>query len=69
MVWLWQEDPEPYLTAGVGLVPLAPLTDVTEADLPGVVRRMASRINGEPPAEGRQALDRDVPTHGGALSG
>ena len=48
MVWLWQEDPEPYLTAGVGLVPLAPLTDVTEADLPGVVRRMAGRINGEP---------------------
>ena len=48
MVRLWQEDPEPYLTAGVGLVPLAPLTDVTEADLPGVVRRMAGRINGEP---------------------
>jgi len=48
VVRLWQEDPEPYLTAGVGLVPLAPLTDVTEADLPGVVRRMAGRINGEP---------------------
>ena len=28
--------------------PLALLTDVTEADLPGVVRRMAGWINGEP---------------------
>jgi hypothetical protein len=48
VVRLWQEDPETYLTAGVGLVPLAPLTDVSEADLPGVVRRMAERINTEP---------------------
>ena len=31
--------------AGVGLVPLAPLTHVSEADLPEVVRRMADRIN------------------------
>ncbi len=45
---LWKEDPESYLTAGVGLVPLAPLTDVPEAGLPGLVRRMAERINGEP---------------------
>jgi predicted transposase YdaD len=30
------------------LVPLAPLTDVSEADLPEVVRRMADRINAEP---------------------
>ena len=44
----WKEDPESYLTAGVGLVPAAPLTDVPEADLPGLVRRMAERINGEP---------------------
>ena len=48
VVRLWQEDTEPYLIAGVGLVPLAPLTDVTEATLPAVVRRMAGRINGEP---------------------
>ena len=48
MVRLWRDDPEPCLTAGVGLVPLAPLTDVTGADLPGVVRRMAGWINGEP---------------------
>jgi hypothetical protein len=47
VVRLWQEDPDAYLTAGVGLVPLAPLTDVAEPDLPGIVRRMADRINGE----------------------
>jgi len=48
VVRLWKEAPEPYLTAGVGLVPLAPLTDMSEAALPGVMRRMADRINGEP---------------------
>jgi len=48
VVRLLKEDPESYLTAGVGLVPLAPLTEVSEAGLPGVVWRMADRINGEP---------------------
>jgi hypothetical protein len=48
VVRLWQEDPEPYLTSGVNLVPLAPLTDVTEADVPGLVRRMAERLDPEP---------------------
>ncbi len=48
MVRLWREDPELYLTGGVNLVPLAPLTDVAEADLPGLVRRMAERIDPEP---------------------
>jgi predicted transposase YdaD len=47
VVRLWREDPEPYLSAGVNLVPLAPLTDVSEATLPGVVERMAARINAE----------------------
>jgi hypothetical protein len=48
VVRLWQEDPAPYLTGGVNLVPLAPLTNVAEADLPGLVRRMGERINPEP---------------------
>jgi hypothetical protein len=48
VVRLWQEDPEPYLTGGVNLVPLAPLTNVAEADLPGLVGRMAERIGPEP---------------------
>ena len=48
MVRLWQENVEPFLNVGVGLVPLAPLTDVSEADLPQIVGRMAGRINAEP---------------------
>jgi predicted transposase YdaD len=49
VVRLWREDPEPYLTAGVNLVPLVPLTNVTEAVVPALVERMAERINAEPP--------------------
>ncbi len=48
MVRLWEEDPEPYLSGGVNLVPLAPLTDVNAADLPGLIDRMAERIVPEP---------------------
>src|SRR5262249_4595835 len=48
VVRLWQEAPDPYLTGGVSLVPLAPLTDVAEADLQGLIDRMAGRINPEP---------------------
>jgi hypothetical protein len=48
VVRLWQHDAEPYLTTGVGLVPLAPLTKLSEPELPGLVRRMADRINREP---------------------
>ena len=45
---LRRENVEAFLTAGVGLVPLAPLTDVSETAMPGIIRRMADRINGEP---------------------
>ncbi|HZW34245.1 MAG TPA: hypothetical protein VFF52_26215 [Isosphaeraceae bacterium] len=48
VVRLWQEDPDPYLTGGVNLVPLAPLTNVAEETLPDLMRRMAERINLEP---------------------
>jgi predicted transposase YdaD len=50
VVRLWQEDPDPYLTGGVNLVPLAPLTNVAEGDLPELMQRMAERINPEPKA-------------------
>ena len=36
------------MTAGVNLVPLAPLANVAEVELPGLVERMAARINAEP---------------------
>ena len=48
VVRMWGEDPEPYLTSGVNLVPLAPLTNVTEDELPALVHRMEERINAEP---------------------
>lgn len=49
VVRLWQEGPELYLTAGVDLLPLVPLTAVREADLPTLLRQMGDRINQEPP--------------------
>ncbi len=48
VVRLWQENAESFLTAGVCLVPLAPLTIVNEQDLPALIDRMADRINREP---------------------
>jgi hypothetical protein len=48
VVRLWEEDPEDYLNAGIAVVPLAPLTNVSRADLPGVVHRMRQRIDAEP---------------------
>ncbi len=48
VVRLWKEDPEPYLTAGVNLVPLAPLANVAGPTLPALIGRMAARINAEP---------------------
>jgi len=48
VVRVWGEDPEPYLTAGVNLVPLAPLANVAVEALPGLVRCMAARIDSEP---------------------
>jgi predicted transposase YdaD len=47
VVRLWKEDPEPYLNASVSMVPLAPLTAVSERDLPRVVQRMKDRIDRE----------------------
>ncbi len=48
VVRLWQEDPEPYLNGGLAVVPLAPLTNVAEADLPALIDRMRQRIGPEP---------------------
>jgi hypothetical protein len=48
VVRLWEEDPETYLEAGISQVPMVPLTRVTEAELPGFIRRMAARIDQEP---------------------
>lgn len=45
---LWEENPEPYLTSGVNLVPLAPFAKVSQNELPALVGRMDARIDAEP---------------------
>ena len=47
VVRLWQLPADSLLTGGLGLVPLAPLSAVMEADLPAVIRRMEQRIANE----------------------
>ena len=49
VVRVWREPPEAFLESGLALTPLAPLAAVREEELPGLVRRMADRINREPP--------------------
>jgi predicted transposase YdaD len=43
VVRVWEIAPE-RLMAGIGTLPLAPIGDVTEADVPGVLREMKRRI-------------------------
>jgi predicted transposase YdaD len=49
VVRLWKEPVERFLTGSVPMVPLAPLAQVEPERLPSIVRRMARRINREPP--------------------
>jgi hypothetical protein len=37
---VWQLPPEPLLRGGVALLPLAPISAVTEAQLPGIIQRI-----------------------------
>ncbi len=46
VVRIWQLAPEPLLTGGLALLPLAPISAVTEGDLPGIIRRMERRLSG-----------------------
>ena len=69
VVRMWDEDPEPYLTSGINLVPLAPITNVTENELPGLVKRMAERINTEPQPSAAKLWTADVFAHGVTLLG
>jgi predicted transposase YdaD len=43
----WQQPVEQVLEGGLGALPLAPLADVSEATLPGVLRRMHERLRRE----------------------
>jgi hypothetical protein len=47
VVRVWQQSPETFLNGGLGVLPLAPLSAVVEAELPGVIQRMDERIRAE----------------------
>jgi hypothetical protein len=47
VVRVWQLSPETFLSGGLGILPLAPLSAVIETELPGVIRRMDERIRAE----------------------
>jgi hypothetical protein len=47
VIRIWQFPPETFLGGGLGIVPLAPLGAVAEAELPGLIRRMDERIRAE----------------------
>ncbi len=42
---VWQLPPEPLLKGGLALLPLAPISAVTEAELPGIIKRMEQRLS------------------------
>ncbi len=44
IVRLWEQPAESLLSAGLGLLPLAPVADVTRQQLPDVIRRMDERF-------------------------
>jgi hypothetical protein len=41
VVRVWRLRPEPLLSGGLGLLPLAPISAVTEAELPGILLGLA----------------------------
>jgi predicted transposase YdaD len=48
---VWQLSPEELLNSGLGLLPLAPSSDVSEDDLPAVLQRLRDRVHAEATAE------------------
>jgi hypothetical protein len=44
VVRVWQLPPEPLLTGGLALLPLAPISAVTEPELPGIIQRIERRL-------------------------
>lgn len=45
VVRVWQLPPEPLLTGGLSLLSLAPISAVTEAELPGIIQKMEQRLS------------------------
>jgi predicted transposase YdaD len=44
VVRVWRLPPGPLLRGGLGLLPLAPISAVTEAELPGIIEQMEARL-------------------------
>jgi predicted transposase YdaD len=42
---VWQLPPAALLEGGLGVLPLAPISAVTEAELPGIIKRMEARLH------------------------
>ena len=47
VVRLWEKPVEEILAGGLGILPMAPLSNVTESELPDVIARMKTRIDAE----------------------
>ena len=47
VVRVWKLDPQVFLSGGLGILPLAPLSNMAEAALPGSIHQMEKRINQE----------------------
>jgi hypothetical protein len=45
VVRVWELEPGPLLTSGLCLLPLALIADVTEAELPGIIKRVGERLS------------------------
>ncbi len=45
VVRVWQLPPEPLLTGGLALLSLAPISAVTETELPGIIQQMEQRLS------------------------
>ena len=56
VVRIWQVPPERLLTGGLSLLPLAPVSDVSEQRLPEVLAVVARRLRDEAPVELKEVL-------------
>jgi predicted transposase YdaD len=53
---VWTLPPEPLLTGSLALLPLAPISAVTEVELSGIIQRMAQRLSGRRGRRGAQLV-------------
>jgi predicted transposase YdaD len=54
LVRIWQQPAAMALMGGLGTLPLAPISNVSTAQLPEVVRQLETRLDGESPSDARE---------------